>query len=133
MKKTSRHPLVFGAVLLTAVAGGLYGCKDFLSKASEPQGTLDEATLANRTGVEGALIAAYRVLDCTTATSANWGCAASNWVWGSVMSDDAYKGSEASDQPAINDLEAYHWSTGDSESYLNVKWRAVYEGVVRSN
>ena len=133
MKMTSRHPLVFGAVLLAAVTGGLYGCKDFLSKASEPQGTLDEATLANRVGVEGALIAAYRVLDCTTATSANWGCAASNWVWGSVMSDDAYKGSEASDQPAINDLEAYHWSTGDSESYLNVKWRAVYEGVVRSN
>ena len=94
---------------------------------------MDEATLTNRTGVEGSLIAAYRALDWHDGVSGNWGCAASNWVWGSVMSDDAYKGSEASDQPAINDIEAYHWSTGDSESYLNEKWRAVYEGVVRSN
>lgn len=133
MKMTSRHPLVFGAALMTALTAGLYGCKNFLDKAAEPQGTLDEQTLANKAGVEGTLISTYRMLDCTNALSDNWGCAASNWVWGSVMSDDAYKGSEASDQPAINDLEAYHWSTGDSESYLNVKWRAAYEGVVRAN
>jgi len=49
------------------------------------------------------------------------------------MSDDAYKGSEATDQAPINDLEAYHWSSGDAESYLNEKWRATYEGVVRTN
>ena len=132
MKIASRHPLLFGAALLGIVAVG-YGCKDFLEKASEPQGTLDEATLANKAGVEGSLIAAYRILDCTSAVQDNWGCAASNWVWGSVTSDDAYKGSEASDQAPINDIEAYHWSTGDAESYLNVKWRAVYEGVVRAN
>ena len=133
MKIASRHPFAFGTALIVAAAAGLYGCKDFLEKASEPQGTLDESTLANKAGVEGSLIAAYRVVDCTTATQNDWGCAASNWVWGSVMSDDAYKGSEASDQPAINDLEAYHWSTGDAEGYLNTKWRAVYEGVVRTN
>src|SRR5919201_1848396 len=133
MKTVSRHPLLFGTALLSLAAATVYGCKDFLTRAGEPQGTLNEQTLENAAGVEGSLIAAYRALDCTTATSDNWGCAASNWVWGSVTSDDAYKGSEASDQPPINDIEGYHWSTGDAESYLRTKWRAVYEGVVRAN
>ena len=112
MKIVSKHPLLTGTALLILSTGALYGCKDFLTDASAPQGTLNEQTLATRAGVEGTLIGAYRTLDCTTATSSNWGCAASNWVWGSVTSDDAYKGSEASDQPAINDIEAYQWASG---------------------
>ena len=132
MKIVSKHPLVF-AVSLMAAAAGLWGCKDFLEKASEPQGQLDETTLKTKSGVEGALIAAYRALDWTNGVGGNWGSAASNWVWGSVTSDDAYKGSEATDQPDINDIEAYHWATGATERYLNDKWKAVYEGVVRTN
>ncbi|MGH7710666.1 MAG: RagB/SusD family nutrient uptake outer membrane protein [Gemmatimonadaceae bacterium] len=124
--------ILWTALLFLATAMG-YGCKDFLNDAAQPQGTLNEATLANRIGVEGSLIAAYRALDWNTGVGGPWGSAASNWVWGSVTSDDAYKGSEASDQPPINDIEAYVWSTADAESYLNNKWRAAYEGVVRSN
>ncbi|MDQ3698038.1 MAG: RagB/SusD family nutrient uptake outer membrane protein [Gemmatimonadota bacterium] len=133
MKKAPRHPLVLWTALLSLAAVTLYGCKDFLTRASEPQGTLNEQSLATRGGVEGSLIAAYRALDWNFGVGGAWGNAASNWVWGSVTSDDAYKGSEASDQPAINDIEAYHWSTADSESYLNDKWRGTYEGVVRAN
>ena len=133
MKMASRHPLLFGTAFLILAGATLYGCKDFLTSAAAPQGTLDEQTLATRQGVEGSLIAAYRALDWNFGVGGAWGSAASNWVWGSVTSDDAYKGSEASDQPAINDIEAYHWATAGSESYLNDKWRAVYEGVVRSN
>jgi len=132
MKIVSKHPLVFAVSLMAAVAAA-WGCKDFLEKASEPQGTLDQGVLTNKAGVEGALIAAYRVLDCTNAERANWGCAASNWVFGSVTSDDAYKGSEATDQPNIDDVELFHWTTGLSEDYLNAKWVAVYEGVNRAN
>ena len=132
MKIVLKHPLLVGTTLLTLATGVLYGCKDFLSAAAAPQGTLDEGTLANRAGVEGTLIGAYRTLDCTTATGA-WGCAASNWVWGSVASDDAYKGSNATDQPPINDVEGYHWGTPDADSYLNQKWAISYEGVVRAN
>jgi hypothetical protein len=124
---------MLAAALVTALSVGVYGCSNFLEDAGKPQGTLDEGTLATLSGVEGSLISAYRTLDCTSNTSNDWGCAASNWVWGSVTSDDAYKGSEASDQPPINDIEAYHWSTGDAEGYLNTKWRAVYEGVTRAN
>src|SRR5207249_3822077 len=57
----------------------------------------------------------------------------SNWVWGSVASDDAHKGSDANDQAPIADIELYNWGTGLAEGYLNVMWRAVWEGVVRSN
>lgn len=133
MKNLLKHPLLRGTALTVIAAGSLYGCKDFLTEAAAPQGTLNEQTLANRGGVEGTLIAAYRALDWNNGVGGNWGNAASNWVWGSVTSDDAYKGSEASDQPSINDVEAYHWSTGNVEGYLNEKWRGVYEGVVRAN
>jgi hypothetical protein len=54
-------------------------------------------------------------------------------VWGSVTSDDAYKGSESTDQPPIDDIEMFHWATGKSEDYLNTKWRGVYEGINRAN
>jgi hypothetical protein len=133
MTSVSRHPLLFGTAFLILGGAALYGCQDFLENASAPQGTLDEETLANRVGVEGSLIAAYRALDWNNAVQGNWGNTASNWVWGSATSDDAYKGSEASDQPPINDIEAYHWSTADAEGYLDEKWRGMYEGVVRTN
>ena len=133
MKTVLKHPLFSWTALLILTTATLYGCEDFLERASEPQGTLNETTLENRAGVEGNLIAAYRAVEWNNGVGGAWGNAASNWVWGSVPSDEAYKGSEASDQPPINDIEAYQWSTAGAESYLNDKWRGAYEGVVRSN
>lgn len=98
MKVVTNKRLLVGTAILILVGGGLYGCKDFLETNAVPQGTLDEGTLSTRTGVEGTLIAAYRALDCPAA-GGSWGCAASNWVWGSVASDDSYKGSDSGDQP----------------------------------
>ncbi|MFL5605290.1 MAG: RagB/SusD family nutrient uptake outer membrane protein [Gemmatimonadaceae bacterium] len=132
MRLTSRYPWLAGTAAAILAGATLYGCKDFLNSTAAPQGTLDQTTLLTKTGVEGTLIAAYRQLDCTS-TSGAWGCAASNWVWGSATSDDAYKGSEATDQPPIDQIEEFHWSTPDAQGYLNDKWRAVYEGVVRAN
>ncbi len=136
MKIVSRHPVLTGTALVILMTGALYGCKNFLTDAATPQGTLNEGTLANAAGVEGTLIGAYRTLDCTNGTGAdagNWGCAASNWVWATVAADDAYKGSDGTDQPPINAIEGYHWGSPDAESYLNFKWTIVYEGVVRAN
>jgi hypothetical protein len=123
MKALQRSRLLFGAFLIF--------CEGFLDQP--PQGSLDESTLATQAGVEGTLIAAYRILDHNTGVGGAWGSAASNWVWGSVTSDDAYKGSEASDQPPITDIELYNWSTGGTQDYLNDAWRHYYEGVVRAN
>jgi hypothetical protein len=133
MKFTSKNSLLRGSALVILASAALYGCKDFLQNAAEPQGSVIAATLATKSGVEGSLIAAYRTLDCTDATSGNWGCAASNWVFGSVASDDSYKGSDGLDQPPINDIEGYHWGSGSASEYLSVKWQQVYEGVVRAN
>jgi len=126
-----KYRLLFGIAILLLVAGTIYSCDDFLT--TPPQGTLDQNTLATQQGVEGTLIAAYRNLDWNTGVGGAWGHTASNWVWGSVPSDDAYKGSEATDQPAITDIELYNWTTGQSDGYLNDKWRGVYEGVNRAN
>jgi hypothetical protein len=132
MRLTSRYPWLAGTAAAMLAGATLYGCKDFLNSTAAPQGTLDQTTLMTKSGVEGTLIAAYRQLDCTNSSGA-WGCAASNWVWGSATSDDAYKGSEATDQPNIDQIEEFHWTTPQAQDYLNQKWGAMYEGVVRAN
>ena len=131
MKVLAKNRLLVGTAILTLLSGGLYGCKNFLDTNATPQGTLDEGALATASGVEGTLIAAYRALDCPV--SGDWGCAASNWVWGSVAGDDSYKGSDSGDQPPINDIEGYHWSGPQGQIYLDDKWVISYEGVSRAN
>ncbi|MEO5816243.1 MAG: RagB/SusD family nutrient uptake outer membrane protein [Gemmatimonadaceae bacterium] len=133
MKMISKRPVYLGMAVMLCSVSTLYGCKDFLTDAALPQGTLDAGTLGNKAGVEGSLIAAYRQLDYSNGVGGGWGSAASNWIWASVASDDAYKGSSASDQPGITAVENYAWSAPDAQGDLNDKWRAVYEGVSRSN
>lgn len=130
MKTLLRSRLVFGTTLITLLGGVTYACKDFLETPA--QGTLDQTTLLTKAGVEGSLIAAYRMLDCTSTVGA-WGCAASNWVFGDITSDDAYKGSEATDQPGATQIELYNWSNGQAGDYLDQKWTTSYEGIVRAN
>lgn len=131
MNKRNLKRLVYGTAVVMVAAGVTYACKDFLDAPA--QGTVDEQTLATLTGVEGSLIAAYRSLDCSSSSAGSWGCAASNWVWGSVPSDDAYKGSNLGDQQPINSIETFFWSVGEADDYINQKWSQVYEGVSRAN
>jgi len=115
---------------LVVIASITYACKNFLDQPA--QGTVDQATLMNKVGVEGSLISAYRALDCENSSGA-WGCAASNWVWGGVTSNDAYKGSNLGDQNPIHGIETFQWNLGDVDGYLNAKWSQVYEGIFRAN
>ena len=107
--------------------------EEFLSVT--PLGVLSEATLSNAAGVNLVLTGAYSLLDGvqTNVGSAfpDWTGSADNWVYGSVASDDAYKGSNAGDQPEISIIEAYN-HTADL-THFRGKWRAVYDGVARSN
>ena len=121
----------FIAIGIVAMATMAWGCDDFLE--APPKGQLDALTLANGDGVEATLIGAYAMLGGWIPGVGGWGASASNWPFGSVPSDDAYKGTEAADQPDINPIELYQWSTGGAESYLNDKWRSLYEGVTRTN
>src|SRR5947199_4883586 len=131
MKQQDRNRLLYGMAVVMLAAGGAYACKDFLN--IPPQGTVVEASLETKAGVEGTLIAAYRSLDCSSSSAGSWGCTASNWVWGSVPSGDAHKGSNAGDQQPINDIETFSWAVGEAEGYLNQKWSQAYEGVFRAN
>src|SRR5216117_2955283 len=131
MNRHTWQRLLYSLAAMVVIAGVTYACKDYLNQPA--QGTVDQATLATKVGVEGSLIAAYRALDCSSSSAGSWGCAASNWVWGSIPSGDAHKGSNAGDQQPINDIEIYAWNVGEAEGYLNQKWSQVYEGVYRAN
>ena len=107
---------------------------DFLDK--DPQGTLNPATLANADGVEALLISAYSLLDgweggWSTGGGAPWNSAASNWTYGDVYSDDAYKGTEAGDQPALELVENY--TVDASNPYMIGRWARLYDGIARAN
>lgn len=108
----------------------MYACKkDFLNKA--PLGSLDPGNLANSAGVQGLLIGAYSILDGYGSANSGWETAASNWVYGSVASDDSYKGSDPGDQPDIVPIETY--TATSSDYYFNSKWSTLYDGIQRSN
>jgi hypothetical protein len=101
--------------------------EDFLNRP--PLGAISEASLANEAGVNGSLIQTYRTLRGSNV--ANWYTSGWNWVWGSVRSDEAYKGSESSDQNQINPIERFEVLPGNP-SVLD-KWRACYDGVGMAN
>lgn len=108
----------------------LYACKQtFLEKA--PLGALDEATLANKAGVEGLLIGAYSMLDGYGGRGGGWQSAGSNWVYGSVAGDDAYKGSDPGDQADIVPIETF--SATAANGYFNQKWQTLYDAIQRCN
>lgn len=108
--------------------------KSFLDKT--PYGPTPGETLANKSGVDGLLIGAYSLLDGVYQTGQGnvfgaWESTITNWIYGSVASDDAHKGSEYGDQPEIEPIEAYRASP--VSAFFNDKWRAVYAGVQRTN
>jgi hypothetical protein len=104
--------------------------KSFLNKT--PLGTLNPSVLANEKGVQALLIGAYSCLDGEGGNGSGWGSAASNWVYGSVCADDAYKGSTPSDQGDIVPLETYSTAQA-SNPYLINKWQFCYNAIQRCN
>jgi tetratricopeptide (TPR) repeat protein len=115
------------------IAFGLvsYACKDdFLDKPA--LGSLSDAQLSTKSGVQNLLIGAYAALDGNGIGAASaWDAAADNWIYGSIAGGDAKKGSDGADQPGINSIMIY--SAGPSNGFFNSKWKAVYEGINRAN
>ena len=125
MKKNIIFIAVFFSTMLLMIA-----CNDsFLEE--KPRGVFSEDILINRQGVEGMLVGAYSLLDGVGGPTNDWYAAASNWVYGDVTSDDAYKGTDAGDQIEINPIERYE--PLPNNGYFNRKWNHQYDGVSRSN
>jgi len=62
----------------------------------------------------------------------SWGASITNWTYGSAASDDAYKGSEITDQVPVNEIE--RWEVVTTNSYPAEKWRlCLGMGVDRAN
>src|SRR2546421_8763412 len=126
------HKLIFCTTALILVLG--ISCRRYLQVS--PTGVLSSQVLASRAGVEGLLIGAYSLLRGYNPAVSNsgvrqWTQAASNWIYGSVVADDAHKGSTSNDQAEIASMESYN--TNPVNAYLNDKWISLYAGVQRAN
>ena len=107
-------------------------CQDeFLDKPV--QGALGDDVLANEKGLDALLTGAYAALDGQGdfTGGSGWESAPDNWIYGSITGGDAHKGSDGGDQTPINAIATF--SSGADNGFFNTKWRALYEGVTRSN
>jgi len=131
MRKIKIKYLVLAGILVAL--GIIYSCNKEMK--IQPAGSLLPSVLANKAGVDGLLIGAYSMLDGYTALPANgytsWETSMDNWVYGGVASDDAFKGSNTTDQPNIPPL-ANHSVTPANE-FLQEKWAFCYNAIQRAN
>lgn len=119
---------LFSFVMLLFITAS---CGDeYLTK--EPQGQFSSSGLATEAGVEGLLLGSYKMLSGTGLDGqAPWENDVQNWVFGGIASDDAYKGTDAGDQPEQSFIEAYDFQAFNG--HIKNKWRGLYKGVARAN
>jgi hypothetical protein len=124
--KTIYRLLSFVLLLFISISCG----DEFLTK--EPQGQFSSSVLATEAGVEGLLLGSYKMLSGTGLDGqAPWENDVQNWVFGGIASDDAYKGTDAGDQPEQSFIEAYDFQAFNG--HIRNKWRGLYKGVARAN
>src|SRR5690554_889664 len=101
--------------------------EDFLTK--QPKGSTTENVFYNEKGVEALVVGSYGMIG---GGNIGWGASIQNWTFGSIASDDAYKGSEITDQVPANDIE--RWSVQSVNNYPAEKWaQTIGRGVDRTN
>lgn len=98
----------------------------------QPYGRYSTDQLLSRKGIEGLLVGTYGKLNGSGIPGASgWMVGITNWVYGDVASDDAYKGTDAGDQPQMTEIELFN--SQPANTYFYYKWLALYEGVARAN
>ena len=124
---------LIGALILGVA---IFSCKkSFLERP--PEGVFTESSLSNAKGINTTLIAAYALLDgwsdngWNNAAGNPWPAAGSNWIWGSVTSDDAYPGSQPNDQVGVERMNRYQFEPDDP--YFRAKFQTCYAGVGKTN
>jgi len=128
MKKMKRKLIIPATVVLLGV---IFACsKKFLDKP--PLGTLNPQVMATEKGVQGLLIGAYSLVDGEGASGDGFASGASNWIFGGVTSDDAYKGSDPTDVAEAAPMEQWVSLTA-TNSAVPQKWNVCYSGSQRCN
>lgn len=125
MKKLSIIMVTFVLLAIT------YSCSDeFLNKT--PMGSTSENVFYDATGIDALLTGTYGMVKGSALWTVSWGASIQNWTYGSAASDDAYKGSEITDQKPVNEIE--RWEVVTTNAYPADKWRlCIGMGVNRAN
>jgi hypothetical protein len=110
----------------------LFSCsEEFLTR--KPLGSSAETVFCNEKGIDAMLIGAYGIIG----GSAQWelsayGSSIQNWTYGSVASDDAYKGSDRTSPGQVYQIEK--WDVLSTNNYPAEKWTVCFGfGVYRCN
>jgi hypothetical protein len=129
---------IISQVAIVYLLSLLIACnKDFLDQPV--QGALSPSTLANKKGINSLLIGAYAAMDGAT-TGGNaiggggsmWGASPSNFLHGSIAGGEAHKGAGGGSEIPMAPFQ--RWNSMDAANpYLNLKWKAGYEGIARTN
>jgi starch-binding outer membrane protein, SusD/RagB family len=125
MKKLS---ILLATIMLLAIS---YSCSDdFFDK--QPPGSTAETVFYNEKGIDALLVGTYGLMSGGAVWEVSWGASIQNWTYGSAASDDAYKGSEETDQIPVNEIE--RWEVTTTNNYPADKWKLTLGmGVNRAN
>ena len=116
----------FGVFVMCALVLGISCSDEFLEVP--PAGSLADAQLGTKDGIEGLLIGTYSALN---GVFGNRFEGPNHWITGSILGGEANKGTDAGDYSTINPIQRYE--TDPTSGDLNNFWRGRYEGVARAN
>src|SRR6478735_7636080 len=118
-------------ILIIITLSGLMilgSCKKALDYT--PKGVLSSADLKSPTAVEGLVTAAYAAIG----NGDMIGPIYSMWAFGSVRSDDAYKGGGGTgDVGEIDAMEHYNLVTPSINSFVTRSWQNLFKSISRAN
>ncbi|MES2774845.1 MAG: RagB/SusD family nutrient uptake outer membrane protein [Bacteroidota bacterium] len=117
--------------MLTCVTAGLLllgSCKKSLDY--KPTGVLSSTDLTSPTAIEGLVTSAYAAIG----NGDMIGPIYSNWAYGSVRSDDAYKGGGGTrDVGEVDALEHYNLVTPTMGAFVTRTWQNLFKSISRAN
>lgn len=119
---------IITAAVFAALALG--GCKKALDYT--PTGVLNSSDLTSPTAAEGLVTAAYAAIG----NGDMIGPIYSNWAYGSIRSDDAYKGGGGTgDLDEVDKMEKYALVTADMAGigFLPRTWKNLYKSISRAH
>src|SRR5687767_9689581 len=120
-------------IIITAafITSGLLifsSCKKVLDY--NPTGVLSSTDLTSTTAIEGLVTSAYAAIG----NGDMIGPIYSNWAYGSVRSDDAYKGGGGTgDVGEIDAMEHYNLVTPTMGSFVTRTWQNLFKSISRAN
>ena len=118
-------------IIATLITAGLVmstSCKKALDYT--PTGVLSSSDLTSPTAIEGLVTAAYAAIG----NGDMIGPIYSNWAYGSVRSDDAYKGGGGTgDVGEIDAMEHYNLVTPSMDAFVSRSWKNLFKSISRAN